>query len=331
VLCRWSATERGDACQAERHRRLTGHAAHSQGKGRKDRYVPLAPRLLKELREYWKLDQPTDYLFAGRTANVSLSTATVQKACKMAAAQARINKPHVSPHTLRHSYATAMLEAGVDILTISRLLGHSSFVTTMVYLHCRRLHLDRAPSPIDWLPVRQCPSGSIPVSRIPFCPTPARRNRTIRHRHRSHQATCGGSAARTNAQVDPSSRHPARPCVRLHVHVSTQGGASSPECAGQDRAVPYQGLGWTQVSLSKLRLRVAGLQLVSRPPLSAVQWWSPRRLAGQDHGIVAAGRELLPARLHAAQQFSLFRAGQPYEDVRAVDAGGLAGTERTVA
>jgi hypothetical protein len=63
----------------------------------------------------------------------------------------------VTPHTLRHSYATSMLEAGVDLLTISKLLGHSSFVTTMIYLHVRRQHFDRSPSPIDWLPVRQCP------------------------------------------------------------------------------------------------------------------------------------------------------------------------------
>lgn len=138
------------------------------GKGRKDRYIPIAPRLLTELREYWKIDRPTDYLFAGRTPDVALSAATVQKACKMAAAQARINKPLVSPHTLRHSYATAMLEAGVDILTISRLLGHSSFITTMVYLHCRQPHLDRAPSPIDWLPVRQCPKWIDPCSPAPF-------------------------------------------------------------------------------------------------------------------------------------------------------------------
>ena len=143
-----------------------------EGKGRKDRYIPLAPRLLIELREYWKLERPPNYLFAGRTPDVSLSTATVQKACKMAAAQARINKPHVSPHTLRHSYATAMLEAGVDILTISRLLGHSCFVTTMVYLHCRRPHLDRAPSPIDWLPVRQCPQWVDPCQPNPFLPEP---------------------------------------------------------------------------------------------------------------------------------------------------------------
>jgi hypothetical protein len=87
---------------------------------------------------------------------VPLSGTTIQKACKLAAAKAGIAK-EVTPHTLRHSYATGMLEAGVDLLTISKLLGHSSFVTTMIYLHVRRQHFDRSPSPIDWLPVRQCP------------------------------------------------------------------------------------------------------------------------------------------------------------------------------
>jgi len=74
----------------------------------------------------------------------------------VAVAKAGITKD-VTPHTLRHSYATSMLEAGVDLLTISKLLGHSSFVTTMIYLHVRRQHFDRSPSPIDWLPLRQCP------------------------------------------------------------------------------------------------------------------------------------------------------------------------------
>jgi hypothetical protein len=130
------------------------HITH--GKGHKERVVPASPRLLGELREYWKLRRPGNYLFPGRTADVPLSTATVQKACKLAVAQARIHKA-ATPHTLRHSYATGMLEAGVDLLTISKLLGHSSFVTTMIYLHVRRQHFDRSPSPIDWLPVRQCP------------------------------------------------------------------------------------------------------------------------------------------------------------------------------
>ena len=69
---------------------------------------------------------------------------------------------NVTPHVLRHSYATGMLEAGVDLLTISKLLGHSSFVTSMIYLHVRRQHFDRSPSPIDWLPARQCPQWAEP-------------------------------------------------------------------------------------------------------------------------------------------------------------------------
>jgi len=128
----------------------------TSGKGSKERRVPASPRLLDALREYWKLDRPSSYLFPGRTPDVPLSSATIQKACRLSAALAGIRNI-VTPHTLRHSYATSMLEAGVDLLTISKLLGHSSFVTTMIYLHVRRQHFDRSPSPIDWLPVRQCP------------------------------------------------------------------------------------------------------------------------------------------------------------------------------
>ncbi len=126
------------------------------GKGGKDRYVPISPRLLEELRTYWKIQRPSNYLFPGRTPDVPLSGATIQKACKLAAAQARISK-RVTPHTLRHSFATGLLEAGVDLMAISKLLGHSSFVTTMIYLYCRKQHLGVTPSPLDWLPTRQCP------------------------------------------------------------------------------------------------------------------------------------------------------------------------------
>jgi integrase len=123
--------------------------------------------LLSELREYWKLTRPTGiYLFSGKTPDLPLANDTVQKACKLAATLARIPK-HVTPHTLRHSYATGLLEAGVDLLTISRLLGHSSFMTTMVYLHVRRPHLDSTPSPLDWLPVRQCPRWVDPTQPSP--------------------------------------------------------------------------------------------------------------------------------------------------------------------
>ena len=136
------------------------------GKGNKDRYVPISPRLLEELRTYWKIARPSNYLFPGKTPDTPLSGATIQKACKLAAAQARITKT-VTPHTLRHSFATALLEAGVDLMAISKLLGHSSFVTTMIYLHCRRQHFNATPSPIDWLPVRQCPRWVDPSLQTP--------------------------------------------------------------------------------------------------------------------------------------------------------------------
>jgi integrase/recombinase XerD len=136
------------------------------GKGGKDRYVPISPRLLDELRAYWKIDRPSNYLFPGKTPDVPLSSATIQKACRLAAALARISKT-VTPHTLRHSYATGLLEAGVDLMAISKLLGHSSFLTTMIYLHCRRQHLGTAPSPLDWLPTRQCPRWVDPTLQTP--------------------------------------------------------------------------------------------------------------------------------------------------------------------
>jgi hypothetical protein len=88
----------------------------------------------------------------------------------LATAKARINK-HVTPHTLRHSYATGLLEAGVDLMAISKLLGHSSFTTTMVYLHCRKQHLSSTPSPLDWLPVKQCPLWVDPSLQINLPPS----------------------------------------------------------------------------------------------------------------------------------------------------------------
>jgi integrase len=136
----------------------------NQGKGQKDRYVPISPRLLTELRLYWRDQRPSQYFFPGKTDDTPLNKAVIQKVCTLATAQAGIKK-HVTPHTMRHSYATGMLEAGVDLMAISKLLGHSSFTTTMVYLHCRRQHLGSAPSPIDWLPVRQCPRWIDPNSR----------------------------------------------------------------------------------------------------------------------------------------------------------------------
>jgi len=140
------------------------------GKGQKDRLVPLSPRLLTELRRYWKEVRSPRYLFPGKTFDRPLSSTTIQKTFKAAAIKAGVRK-RVTPHTLRHSYATGLLEAGVDLLTIGQLLGHKSFSTTMVYLHVRRPHLDSTPSPADWLPVRQLPGWQQPPgpSASPVC------------------------------------------------------------------------------------------------------------------------------------------------------------------
>lgn len=135
--------------------RMMIRVAH--GKGSKERLVPLSPRLLKELRIYWKKYRPTELLFPGNSAKKTYADTTIQKAMKRSAERAGIKK-RVYPHVLRHSYATGLLEAGVDLLTISKLLGHASFLTTMIYLHCRREHLHSVPSPLDWLPVRQLPT-----------------------------------------------------------------------------------------------------------------------------------------------------------------------------
>ncbi len=129
----------------------------THGKGAKQRMVPLSPRLLSELRVYWREYRPTDLLFPGNSKQKTYADTSIQKAMKQSGRRAGILK-RIYPHVLRHSYATGLLEAGVDLLTISKLLGHASFVTTMIYLHCRREHLVSVPSPLDWLPVRQLPT-----------------------------------------------------------------------------------------------------------------------------------------------------------------------------
>ena len=134
----------------------------ANGKGSKERLIPLSPRLLKELRIYWLKYKPTDLLFPGKKPGKPYADTTIRKAMKDAGVKAGI-KRRIYPHVLRHSYATGLLEAGVDLLTISKLLGHASFITTMVYLHCRREHLHSAPSPLDWLPVKQLPTYTPPA------------------------------------------------------------------------------------------------------------------------------------------------------------------------
>lgn len=106
-----------------------------QGKGRKDRYVTLSPTLLETLREYYKGCRPKGiWLFPNRNGDLATHPSTVQKACRRAARAAGLGK-RVTTHTLRHSFATSLLEAGTDLRTIQILLGHGSLNTTAIYLH----------------------------------------------------------------------------------------------------------------------------------------------------------------------------------------------------
>ena len=127
-----------------------------QGKGGRDRDVPLSPRLLETLREYWHWMKPKTYLFPGMEnnwrADVPVTTKVAWTAVTEAAKAAGITK-RVSPHTLRHSFATHLLEAGADLRTIQLLLGHAKLADTTVYLHLSRRHLQAVASPLESLTV----------------------------------------------------------------------------------------------------------------------------------------------------------------------------------
>lgn len=121
-----------------------------QGKGKKDRYSLLSKTNLEVLRTYWKRYQPKTYLFPGKTAGSSISVRTIQKVFEAAKEKVGIKKK-VSVHTLRHSFATHLLEAGTDICYIQKLLGHTDINTTTIYLHLRRMDLLNIKSPMDML------------------------------------------------------------------------------------------------------------------------------------------------------------------------------------
>jgi integrase/recombinase XerD len=124
-----------------------------QGKGRKDRQVPLSPQLLAELRDYWRRHRPQEWLFAKRDRPGHCSITALQRRVARAVRALGWSK-RVSLHTLRHSYATHLLEAGVDVVTLQHLLGHNDLETTARYLHVSTLHLQRLPNPLDELVAR---------------------------------------------------------------------------------------------------------------------------------------------------------------------------------
>lgn len=121
-----------------------------QGKRNKDRYTVLSPSLLAMLRHYWWAARPISYLFPGRRLDRPMSVATVQRACKEAQQNAGLEKT-VTPHTLRHSFATHLLESGANLRVLQALLGHSSIRTTAIYTHVSNELIRSTVSPLDRL------------------------------------------------------------------------------------------------------------------------------------------------------------------------------------
>ena len=134
-----------------------------QGKGHKDRYVMLSPKLLETLRSYWKTVRPKDWLFEGDIPGQPINRSSVELACQKAC-QLPGNRKSITPHSLRHAFAVHLLESGTDVRTIQLLLGHRSLATTARYLRIATSKVCSASSPLDLLP------RPIPVEPEPSTP-----------------------------------------------------------------------------------------------------------------------------------------------------------------
>ena len=123
-----------------------------QGKGRRDRDVPLSPKVLETLREYWRWMKPKTYLFPGTVnglrADKPITAKMLWEACQEAKQRAGITKA-VAPHLLRHSFATHLVEGGADLPTVQALLGHADLKPTSIYLHLSERHIKAAGTPLD--------------------------------------------------------------------------------------------------------------------------------------------------------------------------------------
>jgi len=122
-----------------------------QGKGQKDRYVMLSPKLLETLRNYWRAIRPKGWLFEGDVTGQPINRSSVELACQKARRLSGIRKP-ITPHSLRHGFAVHLLESGTDIRTIQLLLGHRSLATTARYLRIATSKVCSTSSPLDLLP-----------------------------------------------------------------------------------------------------------------------------------------------------------------------------------
>jgi site-specific recombinase XerD len=128
-----------------------------RGKGMRDRDVPLTAKMLEALRDYWRWKKPRVYLFPSKRSapgsEEPISDKTVWNVCRTAATRAGIQKK-LGPHTLRHCFATHLLEGGADLRTIQLLMGHERLEDTTIYLHLSQRHLHAAINPLDQLTLR---------------------------------------------------------------------------------------------------------------------------------------------------------------------------------
>jgi site-specific recombinase XerD len=141
------------------------------GKGQKERVIPLSPLLLTELRAYWVKVQPGRWLFPGKSKERRLCASSVQRACQKICREQGL--PRITPHTLRHCYASHLLESGTDLRTIQALLGHYRVGTTALYTHVTLTGLRQVQSPLDQLPpvaMANPESSAAPLPPIPSTP-----------------------------------------------------------------------------------------------------------------------------------------------------------------
>jgi integrase/recombinase XerD len=163
----------------------------SRGKGNKQRLVPLSPTLLTELRLFWQTHRNPVWLFPSHEPERPLRIQAVEATCRRARARAGM-KRRFNTHALRHTFATELLEAGVDLFSIQKILGHRSLSTTAHYTHVRRSHLQEACRSLDLLPLEQ-------LRQVPAAaPAPKKAGRRTK-------------SAKSSAATEPSSSPPADP------------------------------------------------------------------------------------------------------------------------
>ncbi len=178
-----------------------------QGKRKKDRYTILSPVLLQMLRHWWVAARPVSYLYPGRSLNSPMSVSTVQAMCREAQEKAGLDKT-VTPHTLRHSFATHLLEAGIDLRVIQELLGHASPKTTALYTHVSTKLIAQTKSPLDRLNQADPAPQVLPAPTQQAAPPIAKRTCVKPKRTRTGRSTSPTKAPKSRRDSAKKGRRP---------------------------------------------------------------------------------------------------------------------------